>query len=454
MKRNLKVLLFVIFLTALSFLPAYTLAQPQESRDATPVSKGVLEALRDSIKMVDEDIRLLQHILEASTIDQRMFQHTHLRSWIIGNPELRDSVFYALVAIDSSVQSEAGAEAEVLATATDDILEIRYGTAVLKGATLKDALEKSGDKRLYQKIAESRKYSKDVELRDPTFKLPTIFEPELTPYDKLLDEFTPVVMHMNPGPERAKFDVSLYGLIFKVGPTWGGEVKLGNDELGFPFWSSGKTAYMATYKRVKFGFEYPFHPGRFSSQVFPPFTIRGRMLNGTRGLVGEFDFGAVGGSFSVTRLTEGDFGSLTDPNYFAYISTFAQAYYSFGISLNPTNLVRVKVGMGFHRIREAQLVQTPLDPSGTQFTQSLSLIRQNQYGSPYLKFEYLNRDIPERFGASLQYYDYIILTTAWLEVVPNILRLELKYSWTILRDLRRWENTDFVMISPRIRFSF
>jgi hypothetical protein len=426
----------------------------QDSRDPVRKSRSALDALRDSIGIVNEDIRLLQHFLEASTADPRMYQNSLAKSWIIRNPELRDSLFYALVLADSSVESEAGAEPEVLATLNGEIIEVRYGSAVFKGTTLRDALAKSADKRLYEKIVASGKYSKDIETRDPELILPTSYEPELIRYDKLLEEFTPVIKHKNPADVKGIVDASLYGIIFKMGPRWGGEIKIGNDEIGYPFWSSGKMAFLATYKQVKFGFELPFRGGRFSSDVFPPFTLRGRRLNGSRGIVGEFDFGPAGGLFSITRLTEHDTKSLTNPDDFAYITVIGLGYYSFGVSLNPTNLVRAKVGAGYHRVREARVIRRIVDSTSGRYDEFIGFLGQRQFASPYIRFEYINRDIAERFGASIQFYDYILLTTAWLEIVPDVLRLELKYSWKVLRDLRKWEQTDFIVISPRIKFAF
>src|SRR3990172_3192229 len=102
----------------------------QDSRSTQRTDRSILETLKDSLKTVNEDIRLLQHFLEASTTDPRIIQHGLTKSWIISNPELRDSLFYALVAVDSSVQSEAGADAEVLATEMNDLIEVRFGTAV------------------------------------------------------------------------------------------------------------------------------------------------------------------------------------------------------------------------------------------------------------------------------------------------------------------------------------
>jgi hypothetical protein len=441
------------FCLATVFLFLCPVVQAQDTQEPSKSNQALLESLRDSIKSVNEDIRLLQHFLEASTTDPRMYQSSRIKAWAIANPELRDSLFYALVAVDSSVQSEAGADVEVLATETNDVIEVRIGTAVFKGMTLKDALDRSSDKRLYERIAESYKYSKLVELRDMAFRLPTSFGDDFTPYDKVLEEFTPVWIHQNPTQERAKVDLSLYGLIFKIGPSWGGEVRVGSDEIGFPFWASGKTSYLLTYNRIKFGFELPFRPGLHTTETFPPFTIRSRRLNGTRGIVGEFDLGPVGGIASFTRLTDLDTRDLTNSNDFAYITTIVQAYYSFGISLTPTNLIRVKVGLGFHRVTEAQLVRTPLDSAHTQFEESVVTRRPTNYPSPYIKIEYLNKDESQRFGGSLQYYDFGLLTTAWLEIIPKYLSIEMKYAWPLLRDPKKWENSSFLIISPRLRFS-
>jgi hypothetical protein len=356
--------------------------------------------------------------------------------------------------VDSSIQSEAGAEAEVLATEANDLIQVRFGTAVFKGLTLKDALAKSGDKRLYAKVVESYKYSKDIELRNPAFKLPTQFEPELVSNEKLLADFTSLTLISNPHPVNGRFDLSLYGLAFKIGPTWGGEIKIGNDEIGFPFWSSGKMAFMATYKRVKFGFELPFPGGRFTSELFPPFTVKGRRLNGSRGIVGEFDLGVVGGNLSVTRLTRNDLDALTNPRDFAYVSGILQAYYSFGISLDPTNVVRVKIGAGVHRVEEASIQKVPLDSSGTRFDQVIMHGAQSHLASPYLKFEYVNKDVTDRFSASLQYYDLTFVMTGTMDIVKNVLSVELKYAWPISPDLKKWQNSDFIIISPRLRISY
>jgi hypothetical protein len=438
-----------ILVLVVCFDAAGQTSQPQQ----TP-GRAAIQQLKDSIKIYNDELSLLQHLLEASTVDARILQHSKIKSWVVGNPELRDSLFYALMEVDSSIQSEAGADAEVLATEANDLVQVRFGTAVFKGLTLKDALAKSGDSRLYQKVVESYRYSKDIELRNPAFKLPTQFEPELISSEKLLADFTPLTLISNPHPVNGRFDISLYGLAFKIGPTWGGEVKIGNDEIGFPFWSSGKMALMATYKRVKFGFELPFEPGRFQSELFPPFTLKGRKLNGSRGVVGELDLGVFGGGFSVSRITLDDRSALTDPKDFAYVSGILQAYYSFGISLDPTNLVRVKVGAGVHRVNEASIRKVPLDSSNTRFDEIVAQGAQSHFVSPYLKLEYLNKDATDRYSGSFQYYDMTLVVTAAMDIIRNVLSVELKYAWPISPDLKKWQNPSFIIVSPRLRISY
>ena len=429
-------------------------AAAQSSQPLPATDRVAMQQLTDSIKIYNDELSLLQHLLEASTVDARILQHSKIKSWVVGNPALRDSLFYSLMEVDSSIQSEAGAEAEVLATEANDLIQVRFGTAVFKGLTLKDAVAKSSDSRLYQKVVESYRYSKDIELRNPAFKLPTQFDPELIASEKLLADFTPLTLISNPHPVNGRFDISLYGLAFKIGPTWGGEVKIGNDEIGFPFWSSGKMAIMATYKRVKFGFEIPFQPGRSTSELFPPFTLKSRKLSGSRGVVGEADLGVFGGSFSVTRVTMDDRSSLTDPKDFAYVSGILQGYYSFGISLDPINLVRVKVGAGVHRVNEGHIERVPLDSTNTRFGEMIAQGPQSHFAGPYLKIEYLNKDVTDKFSASFQYYDMTLVVTAAMDIIRNVLSVELKYAWPISPDLKKWQNPDFIIVSPRLRISY
>lgn len=413
------------------------------------VSRSI-KALRDSIKREGEEISLLQHLLEAATVERRLLDHSSVRAWVIGDPVVRDSLFYALMQADSSVESEAGTEAEVLATPTGDLIQVRFGSAVFKGATLKDALDKSSDTDLYRKVVESFRYSKDIELRDESSKLPTPLRAELIRSGAIPEAFSPISLRSNPHAVYSRINISMYDIAFRSGPDWGGEVRLGTDEIGFPFWSSGQTNFLATYQDVKFGIALPFIWGRNSSNDFPPFILRGRTLNGTRGVVGEFDFGAIGGYLSATRLTKYDQSNLTDPDNFYYVVAIGQLYYSFAVNLDLNNLVRVKAGIGLHRVDNARIVHTPLTPDGTDFRQSVDVMGSNTVGSPILKFEYINRYVTDRFTASLMYYNFSLLLTGSMELVPGILSLEAKYAVQIVANQDPWVSPDVFVITPRL----
>jgi hypothetical protein len=409
-----------------------------------------IKAIRDSIKREGEEISLLQHLLEAATVERRLLEHTNVRAWVIGNPVVRDSLFYALMQADSSVESEAGTEAEVLATPTGDLIQVRFGSAVFKGATLKDALDRSSDRDLYRKVVESYKYSKDIELRDESSRLLTPLRPELVRSGAIPDAFSPISLRSNPHPVNGRINLSLYDIAFRSGPDWGGEVRLGTDEICFPFWSSGQTAFLATYQNVKFGIALPFVWGRNSSDVFPPFILRGRTLNGTRGVVGEFDFGSIGGYLSATQLTKNDQSNLTDPNNFYYVTAIGQLYYSFAVNLDLNNLVRVKVGIGVHRVSNGRMVRTPLTTGGTDFQQSVDVMDVSTVGSPIIKFEYINRKVTDKFTASLMFYDFTLMLTGSMELIPGILSLEAKYAVQILTTWDPWVSPDLFVFTPRL----
>ncbi len=410
-----------------------------------PRGKYTVQSLKDSLLLVTEQVNLLQTILEASTIDRKMYYHAHVKAWYINNPALRDSLFYALMAIDSSIQSEAGTDAEVLATEDNDIIEVRFGTGIFKGITLKQALEKSTDKYLIQKVKESSLYSKDIELRDTTFNIPTIFDAGLLSNENVLDKFSFVNTHSNPEPVNLRTDFSLYGISFRAGRMWGGDIRVGNDELGFPFWSSGKISFLIMYKQLKAGLELPFKGGRGNTDQFVV-PVSSRLLNGTRGFVGEFDFGSYGGKLSFSKMSSRDLASVTDPNNFYYITQEMLGYTSFGFLVTQTSMARLKVGIGHHQVRQGQVV------TGT--TDQFNEISKVSFSSMYFRFDFSHRDADEAYGCGVQYYNATLLTSAWLQIVPELLQLEIKYSKPVLRPVRDWESADFIMLSPRLMLSF
>lgn len=406
--------------------------------------------LRDSIQLLNEDLRLLQTLLEASTLDPRTYYHSRVKAWIINNQSVRDSLFDALMAADSSIQSEAGAEAEVLASESDDIIQVRFGTTVFKGIHLKEAIDKSTDQYLYKKIIRSSSYSKDIELRDTTYRLSTPFEPELLASNRILEEFTPLTHRTNPEVTRFLLTLSMYGAGTRIGPDWGGEVRLGNDEIGFPFWSSGNLAVLAIYRHIKFGIQLPLTLGKNPGNIYPSVELPRRLLNGTRGLVTEFDFGHLGGEFTASTMSKRDISMLVNPNRYFYVSTIVLGFYSMGFMLGPSDMARMKIGLSYHEIRQGRVL-LPAAPGGEK---DVTDEQRFDYFSPYLKFEYASEGPDEQFGGSLQYNHYTLLGTAWLQIIPKILRVEVKYARPVNADINEWQNSDFIVVSPQIRIAF
>jgi hypothetical protein len=126
----------------------------------------------------------------------------------------------------------------------------------------------------------------------------------------------------------------------------------------------------------------------------------------------------------------------------------AQVWYSDVISDN-TNLFRYKVGVGFHQIgHDAIYKGTGTIPLSVETTKPPA-----SYASPYVKLEYINQESAERFGASVQYYNQWILGGAWLEVIPNCMRLEVRVGAPVFHKARYWEPTHFLTLNVPITFS-
>jgi hypothetical protein len=448
MVRRCSHLVFV----CIALLVAVQISRAQEPAPdpASLSSREVLQALKDSLFDLNQEIDLLQHFLEAATVDSRSLWNTNIRSWRINNPVLRDSLFAVLVQIDSSVQAEAGAEAMILATPQNDLVEVRFGNAVFKGMTLKHAIDNSGDKGLYRKIASSYTYSPDIELRDPDVKIPTSYHPMFMDAGTLAPTFSPRPRETGRIPANIAAELGLNGLAVQVGEHWGGEIHLGFEEANLPFWSSGTFQILATYERVKFGAVLPSYGGRNGSTAFTPFNIRRRLLNGAPGIAASADFGIVGGSLAFLHMTSDDLTSLTDPDDFPSLSGYLTLYSSFGITLGEKSSARAKFGGGMRRISTWKVISPEVDSLGQQFTQ----VGQVTNPSPYFSFEYIRRGPDEYLRAGVQFFDLTVAFFAGIEVIPNVLSIEASYYWPVSPSPRGYENPDFLLVTPKLRIGF
>jgi hypothetical protein len=437
---------------AVSIFLAFTYSplHAQKPAPAPPAAyRMIVNEMEDSLRTIDDDIQVMQHFLEASTVDPKVLRNPALKSWRIQNTALRDSLFSVFVQVDSSTQSEAGADAIVLATQSNDLIEVRFGNAVMKGTALEQSLDRLGKKDLYALVASSYRYSRDIELRDPSVRLSTPVQAVLTTGSPLTEMFAPRLPEPHQAGVVGSAALSLTGLSVQTLPHWGAEIRLGFDDINLPFWMAGAASFLGSYDRVKAGVVLPFTGGRFSSQLFPPFVIRSRKLNGARGITASADFGTLGGSIAIMRLTQNDLSALTDSRDFYYLSGFASLYYSFGLNLDQTQSTRAKVGLTVRRIGHASLGDAA--PDGQR---QLLEFESETAASPYVSIEYINRNQGERFRAGLQFYDMTLTLRGSMTVIQDLLSIDAMYVWPLSPNIQPWQNPEIVMITPRLMFQF
>ncbi len=75
------------------------------------------------------------------------------------------------------------------------------------------------------------------------------------------------------------------------------------------------------------------------------------------------------------------------------------------------------------------------------------------FWGPYVNVDFMNQEFAHRFGASLQYYNEWGVMTAWLEIVRDQLRIELKGAAPLLLKHQPWEPDYFAMLNLPLVFS-
>jgi hypothetical protein len=289
---------------------------------------------------------------------------------------------------------------------------------------------------------------------------------------------------------------------------------LGNDEIGYHFWSSGQGKGLISYPII------PLHDADLRAMGVPDiFTvmlgaayrmsfgtptdkflggiISPRLLNGAIGTkaVARVDFRvpAETHGFGVSVNTEIPFNKLeggqvanmndgsivfigrekfgaragdsVDAAYF--LRTVAQGNVFWETWLNDyEHFFRVSLGASYQEFAKG----APAFQDGSGRWVPIANQRMRDTATPagiayiglshpfeledwiYAKVEYLNQSgFP--FGAGVQLANRNLLLTGFIPVVPNWLFIEAKYSTPILRDRAApWEQSPFFMISPILRF--
>jgi hypothetical protein len=259
-------------------------------------------------------------------------------------------------------------------------------------------------------------------------------------------------------PESVGFNLSAFGGYVQFSNDWGIVGKVGDDELGYPFWSSGQARMMASYKSLKLGAWLPIHGGLKEVPVAGSLTVRPRLLNGSGGIAGEFEFEwdevrfdsphipytAVGGTFAVGGLTKRRTDLLTSNLDSLYsLSTVLQGYYAFDYAFDDErHRFNIHMGVSYHSVTLNRQDEKGIQAAGP--TES--------FIDPLVSFEYKNQRV-DWFKISAQ-YSRLVMLGAWAEIVPYFIYAEVKFSAVVGREPKPWEHTSYLYGTLGINFDF
>jgi hypothetical protein len=434
-------------------------SEPVEDPVLSPLTDST-KAIIDTLKAMRQRIERLQTVLDKVTFGPQSYYFTRLRSWVIPlSDALNDSIsqyFFEVTDNDSSF-TDARGDIQVIATPepSRDLVAVFFtgNSKEKKGQRLRELLLKKPERNMYRQILESREYSEDKELIDRKFRIADLTAPKLIKDpDSVLVSFDRYSMtsvdHRYASVVTLRFPDNAR---IRFGKMWGLEVKLGNEEFGLPFWTSGNLSVLALYNQIKVGAQLPFKWG--AEQDNPLSTVwKPRALNGTYGVTAEFDWAFAGGAFLIGFPRNDADGTFADTNNIYYIKAAAQIWYSFTVAINNNaNLIRWKAGFGIEQIGNDRLSRATAPGQD-------DVIIPNQparfFWSPYIKVDYMNQQFARRFGASLQYFRDWGLGSIWMEILPEQLRVEAKFATAVTRLRDPWEPPYFFTVSIPYTFSF
>lgn len=378
-------------------------------------------------------------------------------------------------------------------TNEQDILSIRVGgNAVLSGG---QKIRTELGEALYNRILEKGYAHSDIPPATPLTSGPATRIPNV----------------LQPTNARQFIAVSAFRQAVQLGTTGARlEHNIGNDEIGYHFWSSGQgkavlhypiiqlqdpvlraagvpdvlTVQLGAAYRMKFGMP----QDEFLGGVIQP-----RLLNGNTGVkavtridyrlpqvndIGltlntEIPFNKLQG-YEQVNLGDGGIVTVMEQtnrtnqfNEAAYfLRTVAQGSVFWETWLNDyEHFFRISLGASYQEVARAVLADANGNPSTfTEATRDDVLLRATGVNYTNLihptemedwifaKVEYLNQSgFP--FGISAQLANRNLLLDGFIPLLPNWLFIQAKFSTPILRDSPApWEQESFFMISPVLRF--
>ncbi|MER3524334.1 MAG: hypothetical protein C4326_09770 [Ignavibacteria bacterium] len=420
--------------------------------------KDSLATLMDTLKALHQRIERLQGVLDKVTFGPQSYYFTRLRSWVIPlSDALNDTIcryFFEVLDNDSSFLESRG-DIQVIATPepSTDLVALYFAgnSKERKGQRLREALEMKPERNMYRQILESREYSEDKELIDRQFRIADLSAPKLVKdADSVLFAFDRYSYATSDDNNETIVTIRLFDDIrVRFGDMWGLEARIGNEELSHPFWTSGNLNFFILYNQIKLGGHIPFKWGTVRDAKGLSSIWKPRNLSGTYGVTAEFDWAFAGGSLFVGFPRSDADGVFPDTAFVYTIKGAGTIWYSFTVNINNSaNLLRMKIGLGAEHIGVVEQIRR-----GGR-TIELSPFENRFLWSPYGKAEFMNQQFARRFGASIQYFRDWLLAGIWMEVIPEQLRVEAKFTTLITRTRDPWEPPYFFTVSIPYTFSF
>ncbi len=259
-------------------------------------------------------------------------------------------------------------------------------------------------------------------------------------------------------PSWVSANISLFGGSMKFGNDWRIVGKIGNDELGYPFWSSGQISLMAGYKSIQLGAYLPMHGGVFETNPADrPLSLKPRRLNGSSGVTGSAEFewdavkinsprvsyGAIGGSFAVGSLDRRRPEYLTaNLERLFSVTTILQSYYAFNYQFDDEKVLHARVGATFHRVSLNKYIEDEIYAYGSAQNIVTPLV------------SVLYRNVGADWFALTGQYSRMLSFSAWAELVPKYVYVEAKYSTVVFREAREWEQRYYLYATLGFNFDF
>ncbi len=452
MARSLKFVTAVVLMLSSGFISSKLSAQPgnPQQGNSPQVNWG------DSLRIVQDESRALRNILSAiESIDTA--RQSELIQWIITDRSVRSRVISALRKAGKNISPSSNAELLITQKPPTKI----EGELNNKMDLLKIVIESIG---VYGTPQIMRILGQDL-------------------YEKINNradyEYTMISAEQDQQRiQYANITASIFGgeIIFKSGFGFG--MNVGYDYLGWPFWVPGNVGVLGIIHKemtdVRIGLNFP-----LGEAGLTPFTLSGglriknRKLEGTQGFHAQVDQMldvlsdrksgriSVGAEFfnsftpSITTFSQ---RALLDPTYqtkfpnairrdtLYYLSISGHAWLQYAFT-NTLKGAYVQLGAGAHRVNASTVGNAAPDTASLHDAGSLTQF------DPLIKIGFNHpAEGGYDYGVSLQYCNEL-LADGYVRIF-TWLNLELKYAAVVFRDPKKWELTDFFIISPVLKLNF